>query len=298
MSQGVRGENYGPYGFNMSKADKELKDTDSSVEAKMEPKPEYEDLRIQVSGLLKGKVALVTGGDSGIGRAICVSFAKEGCDLAFVYHSSDEDAKKTKKLIEEKGQSCLMFKGDVGSSEFCQKVVEETMSEFSQIDILVNNAAEQHPQEKFEDITEEQLVQTFRTNVFGYFLMALAVVPHLNQGGSIINTTSVTTYKGSPGLIDYASTKGAVVGFTRSLAGNLVDRGIRVNMVAPGPIWTPLIPSTFSEEDVVDFGKDTPMGRPGQPYEVAACFVFLASEQSSYITGQCLHPNGGEIVNG
>lgn len=282
----------------MSKEENQkLKDSDSSLESEMDPQPEYENTKISGSGILKDQVAIVTGGDSGIGRAISVAFAREGADLCIVYHSSDEDAKKTKKLVESKGRGCLLVKGDIGDSDFCKKVVKDTMDQYSRLDLLVNNAAEQHPQENFEDITEEQLTQTFRTNVFGFFLMTLAALPHMKKGSSVLNTASVTAYRGSGGLVDYAATKGAIVAFTRSLSENLVDRGIRVNMVAPGPIWTPLIPSTFPEEDVKTFGQDTPMGRPGQPYEVAECFVFLAGAQSSYITGQCIHPNGGEIVN-
>lgn len=277
---------------------KELKDSDSSLESKMDPKPEYDNPKIKGSDLLKGKVAIITGGDSGIGRAISVAFAREGANVVVVYHSSDEDAKLTKLLIEEKGQSCLLVKGDIGKEKDCASIVKKTIAQFKSIHILVNNAAEQHPQTDFVDITEDQLVQTFSTNVFGFFFMTKSALPHMKKGSVILNTTSVTAYRGSPGLIDYSATKGAIVSFTRALAANLAKDGIRVNMVAPGPIWTPLIPSTFPEKKVKDFGKDTPLGRPGQPHEVASCFVFLASEQAAYITGQCIHPNGGEIVNG
>ena len=267
-------------------------------EDQMHPQPEYENENLKGSGRLKNKVAIITGGDSGIGRATAVSFAREGANLAIVYLEEEKDAQKTKELVDEKGQQCLLIKGDIGDESFCKSVVEQTLDKYDKLDILVNNAAEQHPKHDIEDITEEQLLKTFRTNIFAYFFMVKAALPHLKKGSSIINTASITAYRGSPGLIDYSSTKGAIVSFTRSLSGNLVEKGIRVNMVAPGPIWTPLIPATFPEDEVADFGSDTPMKRAGQPQEVASCFVFLASEESSYITGQCLHVNGGEIVNG
>lgn len=264
----------------------------------MKPAPEVEKTELKGSGKLKGKVAIITGGDSGIGSSVAVSFAKEGADVVIVYLSEHEDAKKSQALVEEKGQKCLLIPGDVSSKKFCDSVIKQTIKAFGQIDVLVNNAAEQHPQKSILEITEEQLEKTFRTNLFSYFFMTQASLKHLEQTkGTIINTTSVTAYRGSKELLDYSATKGAIVAFTRSLALSLVDKGIRVNGVAPGPIWTPLIPSTFPDEKVKTFGSDVPMKRAGEPSEVAPSFVFLASEDSSYITGQVLHPNGGEIVN-
>ncbi|HEV2124721.1 MAG TPA: SDR family oxidoreductase, partial [Chloroflexota bacterium] len=250
------------------------------------------------SSRLSGKIALITGGDSGIGRSVAVLFAREGADVAILYLEEDEDAETTKKEVEAEGGRCLLLRGDVGDEAFCQDAVKRTVGEFGGLNILVNNAAEQHPQESLLDITKEQLERTFRTNIFGYFFMAKAALPHLKEGDSIINTTSVTAFKGSPSLLDYSATKGAIVAFTRSLSQNLAEEGIRVNAVAPGPIWTPLIPATFDREKVEKFGKDVPLGRPGQPEEVAPCYVFLASTDGSYITGQTLHPNGGEVVGG
>jgi NAD(P)-dependent dehydrogenase (short-subunit alcohol dehydrogenase family) len=267
-------------------------------EHKMKPRPKAEDEKHRGSGKLQDKVAIITGGDSGIGRAIAVAFAKEGADIAIVYLEEHKDANETKRLVEENGRRCLLVSGDVGQEEFCRKAVEQTVKALDKIDILVNNAAEQHPQESIEKITEKQLEHTFRTNIFSFFFMTKAVMKHLNKGSAIINTTSVTAYKGSAHLLDYSSTKGAITAFTRSLSQALADKGIRVNAVAPGPIWTPLIPSTFSPKEVETFGSDVPLGRPGQPEEVAPSFVFLASDDSSYVTGQVLHPNGGTIVNG
>jgi len=264
----------------------------------MKPRPKAEDEKHRGSGKLQDKVAIITGGDSGIGRAIAVAFAKEGADVAIVYLEEHKDANETKRLVEENGRSCLLVSGDVGQEEFCRKAVEQTVKALDKIDILVNNAAEQHPQESIEKITEKQLEDTFRTNIFSFFFMTKAVMKHLNKGSAIINTTSVTAYKGSAHLLDYSSTKGAITAFTRSLSQALADKAIRVNAVAPGPIWTPLIPSTFSPKEVETFGSDVPLGRPGQPEGVAPSFVFLASDDSSYITGQVLHPNGGTIVNG
>jgi NAD(P)-dependent dehydrogenase (short-subunit alcohol dehydrogenase family) len=267
-------------------------------EYKMDPKPEFEKKDYRAAGKLSGKVALITGGDSGIGRSVAVLYAKEGADVAVVYLEEKTDAEETKKQVEEEGRKCLLISGDVGNENFCIKAIEQTVNEFGTLDILVNNASEQHPQESIENITAEQLERTFRTNVFGYFFMTKAAVKHLKEGSSIINTVSVTAYKGSPQLLDYSSTKGAEVAFTRSLSMNLIEKGIRVNGVAPGPIWTPLIVSTFDEEKVSSFGSDVPMGRAGQPDEVATCYVFLASDDASYISGQILHPNGGTVVNG
>jgi NAD(P)-dependent dehydrogenase (short-subunit alcohol dehydrogenase family) len=248
--------------------------------------------------LLVGKVALITGGDSGIGRAIAVAYAHEGANIAIVYFDEHDDAAKTRSLVEAQGRACIALAGDVGDEAFCREAVEQTIAQFHRLDILVNNAGEQHPQKSIEDITEEQLERTFRTNIFSFFFMAKAALPHLAEGGAIVNTASVTAYRGSPGLLDYSATKGAIVAFTRSLAGQLVERKIRVNAVAPGPIWTPLIPATFDRKEVEEFGADVPMKRPGNPVEVAPAYVFLASPLSSYMTGQTLHVNGGTIING
>jgi NAD(P)-dependent dehydrogenase (short-subunit alcohol dehydrogenase family) len=268
------------------------------LEKDMTPRPESGNRAQGGSGKLQDKVALITGGDSGIGRAVAVAYAKEGADTAIVYLDEHEDAKETQRLVEELGRRCLLISGDVGQEEFCQQAVERTVRELGRLDILVNNAAEQHPQESLERITAEQLERTFRTNIFSYFYMGKAALPHLREGSTIINTTSVTAYKGSAQLLDYASTKGAIVAFTRSLSQALADKQIRVNAVAPGPIWTPLIPSTFPEDKVATFGSDVPLKRAGQPEEVAPSYVFLASQDSSYTTGQVLHPNGGTVVNG
>jgi NAD(P)-dependent dehydrogenase (short-subunit alcohol dehydrogenase family) len=268
------------------------------TEQAMKPKPKSEDDSIPAAGKLKGKVALITGGDSGIGKAVALLFAKEGADIAIIYLSEHKDAEETKRGIEEHGRKVLLIPGDVASEQFCQDAVKKVSAEFGKIDILVNNAAYQKTQEKIEDITEEQLDKTFRTNIFAMFFLTKAALKHMSKGSTIINTTSVTAYRGSPGLLDYSSTKGAIVSFTRSLALNLVERGIRVNAVAPGPIWTPLIPSTMPKEKVEKFGADSPMKRAGQPEEVAPCFLFLASDESSYMAGQVLHVNGGEVVNG
>ena len=262
-------------------------------ESAMTPKPDYAP-RFRGSGRLEGKVALITGGDSGIGRAVAVLFAREGADVAIVYLDEGEDAKEAARLVEREGRRCVAIAGDVGRPEFCAKAVETTVSELGRLDVLVNNAAEQHPQKDMADISPEQIDRTFRTNIYGYFFMTQAALPHLKNGASIVNTTSVTAYRGSPDLLDYSATKGAIVAFTRSLAQKLVKDGIRVNGVAPGPIWTPLIPSTFPEDKVKSFGANTPMQRPGQPNEVASCFLFLACEDASYITGSVLHPNGGD----
>jgi NAD(P)-dependent dehydrogenase (short-subunit alcohol dehydrogenase family) len=266
-------------------------------EYKMKPRPTAEDKKHRGSSKLQGKVAIITGGDSGIGRAVAIAFAKEGADVAIVYLEEHKDARETKRLVEEHGGRCLLIAGDVGQEDFCCKAVEGAIKEFGKIDILVNNAAEQHPQDSIEKITERQLERTFRTNIFSYFFMVKAAMKHLKNGAAIINTTSVTAYKGSAHLLDYSSTKGAITAFTRSLSQALADKDIRVNGVAPGPIWTPLIPSTFPAKEVETFGSDVPLGRPGQPEEIAPSFVFLASDDSSYMTGQILHPNGGTVVN-
>jgi NAD(P)-dependent dehydrogenase (short-subunit alcohol dehydrogenase family) len=267
-------------------------------EHEMKPRPKAEDKSQRGSGKLQGKVAIITGGDSGIGRAVAVAFAKEGADVSVVYLEEHKDAKETEQLVEQHGRKCLLMDGDVGDEKFCTKVVDQTLSEFGRIDILVNNAAEQHPQDSIEKISARQLEGTFRTNVFAYFFLTKAAMKYLKEGAVIVNTTSVTAYKGSPELLDYSASKGAEVAFTRSLSQALADKGIRVNGVAPGPIWTPLIPSTFPKEEVATFGSDVPLGRAGQPEEIAPSYVFLASDDSSYMTGQILHPNGGTVVNG
>lgn len=268
------------------------------IESKMVPFPKFEDPDYQGSNKLLDKVAIITGGDSGIGRAVAVAFAIEGADVVITYLNEHEDAAYTKKIVESKDRKCLSIAGDISDSSFCLLVVAKTMQEFKKVDIIVNNSAEQHPQENFEKITNKQLEQTFRTNVFSYFYMIQAVLPHLKKGSSIINTTSVTAYRGSAHLVDYSATKGAIVSLTRSLSENLIKQGIRVNGVAPGPIWTPLIPASFTAKEVEEFGSQVPMGRAGEPKEVSPCYVFLASEDASYFSGQILHPNGGEIVNG
>ena len=266
-------------------------------EAKLEPKPDWEP-RFAGSDRLKGKVALITGADSGIGRACAALFAREGADIAIAYLCEDEDAQKTKQIVEGEGRRAILLRGDIGEKDFCDKAVRKTVDELGKLDILVNNAGEQHPDEDITDITEQQLRRTFQTNIFGMFFMTQAARPHLRQGSAIINCTSVTMYKGSPQLLDYSSTKGAITAFTRSLAKNLVKDGIRVNAVAPGPIWTPLNPSGGQPpEKIKDFGKDSPMGRPGQPNEVAPSFLFLACDDASYMTGQVLHPDGGESTS-
>jgi NAD(P)-dependent dehydrogenase (short-subunit alcohol dehydrogenase family) len=267
-------------------------------EHKMKPRPRAEDKKHHGGGKLRDKVAIITGGDSGIGRAVAIAFAKEGADIAVVYLEEDKDADETKCQVEEEGRACILIRGDVGDADFCRKAVAQTIREFGKLDIVINNAAEQHLQESIEKISEKQLERTFRTNIFSYFFMVQAAMKHLKNGAVIINTTSVTAYKGSGHLLDYASTKGAIVAFTRSLSESLSGKCIRVNGVAPGPIWTPLIPSTFPREEVATFGSDVPLGRAGQPEEVAPSYVFLASDDSSYMTGQILHPNGGTVVNG
>lgn len=268
------------------------------LQSEMSPQPKSGERPRSGSHKLDGKVALITGGDSGIGRAVAVAFAREGADVAIVYLNEHQDAQETKRLVEKEGRRCLTIAGDVGTVPCCEESVRQTVVELNHLDILVNNAAEQHPQESIEGITAEQLERTFRTNIFSFFYMTKAAVPHLHEGSAIINTTSVTAYKGSGHLLDYSSTKGAIVSFTRSLSQELADKNIRVNAVAPGPIWTPLIPSTFPAERVESFGSDVPLKRAGEPEEVAPSYVFLASDDASYMTGQVLHPNGGTIVNG
>jgi len=267
-------------------------------QSRMSPEPTSDKLDYIPAGKLNGKAALVTGGDSGIGRAVAILFAREGADLAIVYLEEHADARDTYRKVEETGRRCILIDGDVGDPEFCREAVHKTVDAFGKIDILVNNAGEQHVRQGIEDITPEQLQRTFSTNIFSMFYMVQSALPHMAEGGTIINSTSVTAYQGHPTLIDYAATKGAIVAFTRSVSLDLIDRGIRVNAVAPGPVWTPLIPASFDEEKVSRFGLNTPMGRAGQPGEIAPCYVFLACGDSSYMNGQVLHPNGGRIVNG
>ncbi|AFC30002.1 YhxC [Paenibacillus mucilaginosus 3016] len=272
--------------------------TQPGIESRMNPRPVFEDDRYKPAGKLKDKTAIITGGDSGIGRAVAVTYAKEGADVLIVYLNEHEDAQETKMQVEAEGRRCELLAGDIGDEAFCSSIVEETIRRLGKLDVLVNNAAEQHPQQKLEDITSEQLERTFRTNIFSFFYLTKAALPHLQEGSAIINTASITAYEGNPTLLDYSATKGAIVTFTRSLSQQLVSRGIRVNAVAPGPIWTPLIPSTFDEQKVASFGTNTPMKRAGQPEELAPSYVFLACGDSSYMTGQVLHVNGGTIVNG
>lgn len=272
--------------------------TQPGIEPTMRPRPESSATEYVGSGKLKGKVAVVTGGDSGIGKSVAIAFAKEGADVVVMYLSEHVDANDTKDKIEAEGRTCLLYPGDIGDENVCKLAVTQAMSRLGKIDIIVNNAAEQHPQDSLENITEEQLEKTFRSNIYSMFFLTKAALPHLKSGSCIVNTTSVTAYRGSPHLLDYAATKGAIVSFTRSLSKSLVKKGIRVNAVAPGPVWTPLIPSSFDAEHVSHFGGETPMERPAQPDEIAPSYVFLASNDSSYMTGQVLHPNGGEVVNG
>lgn len=268
------------------------------LESEMDPEPVYDYPDQKGADKLKGKVALITGGDSGIGRAVAILFAKEGADIAISYLNEHGDAEKTKKEVERYGQKCITIAGDVSQESICNDIVDKTMQEYKKLDILVNNAAVHYEAKKLEDITTEKLIETFATNFYSYFWVTKRALPNLDEGSVIINTTSVTAYRGSKDLIDYSATKGAIVAFTRSLALNLMDKKIRVNGVAPGPIWTPLIPSTFDPEKVASHGSDAPLKRAGEPVEVAPSYLFLASNDSSYISGQVLHPNGGEIING
>jgi NAD(P)-dependent dehydrogenase (short-subunit alcohol dehydrogenase family) len=269
------------------------------IEKKMRPEPVFDYPELRGSGKLQNKIALITGGDSGIGRAVAVLFAKEGADIAIAYLKEHEDAKETKKIIEERyGRKCLLLPGDLSNEKTCASIVSKTIKSFKSLDILVNNAALHYENKTLEQLTTRELRRTFEVNIFSYFWVTKAAVKHMKEGACIINTSSVTAYRGSGSLMDYASTKGAIVAFTRSLSANLADKGIRVNGVAPGPIWTPLIPSSFPAKKAAQHGSDVPMKRAGEPVEVAPCYLFLASRDSSYMTGQFLHPNGGEIVNG
>lgn len=268
-------------------------------EGTMVPEPRSQMEHYKAAGKLMDKVALITGGDSGIGRATAIGFAKEGADVAIVYldDNEDADANSTRELVEQAGRRCLLIKGDISSQDFCKQAVAETVKTFGKLNILINNAAQQYPEKKFEDIEADQIQHTFQVNIFSMFYLAQEALKHMQEGDTIINTASITAYRGNPMLIDYSSTKGAIVAFTRSLASSLADRHIRVNAVAPGPIWTPLIPASFPATQVATFGRDTLMKRAGQPDEVAPAFIFLASDDASYFTGQVLHPNGGTIVN-
>lgn len=266
-------------------------------ESRLEPKPDWQP-RYSGSDRLKGKVALVTGADSGIGRAVAALYAREGADVAILYLCEHDDAAMTKEIVEKEGRKAITIAGDLGSKAFCEQAIRQTVEQLGGLDVLVNNAGEQHYDEDITSITEEQLRRTFQTNIFAMFFLTQAAMPHLKQGSAIVNCTSETMYKGSPGLLDYSATKGAITAFTRSLAKNLVEKGIRVNAVAPGPIWTPLNPSGGQPpEKIPQFGKSTPMKRPGQPNEVAPSFLFLACEDSSYMTGQVLHPDGGDTTS-
>ncbi len=268
------------------------------LESEMKPRPQFDREEYKGSGKLQNKVALITGGDSGIGRSVAVLFAKEGADVAIVYLTAEEDAKETQKLVQDRGAKCQLIRGDISNETFCFESIQQVMDEFGRIDILVNNAAEQYVEDPttLEDVDADRLGKIFSTNIFSMFYLTKAALPHLKEGSSIINTTSINAYKGNASLISYSTTKGAIVGYTRSMATPLIEKGIRVNAVAPGPIWTPFIPGTFDADRVEGFGNQVPMKRPGQPVEVATCFVFLASDDSSYITGQVLHPNGGVVV--
>jgi NAD(P)-dependent dehydrogenase (short-subunit alcohol dehydrogenase family) len=276
----------------------QIQEKQPGIEKLMNPRPVFEDPDYKASNRLQDKVAVITGGDSGIGRAVAVAYALEGADIAVLYLDEHEDAEETKKIIEGKGRKCITIAGDIGEESFCFDSVKKVIDAFGKIDVLVNNAAEQHAQNSVEDITKDQLERTFKTNIFSMFYMTKACLAHMKEGSVIINTSSITAYKGHERLIDYSSTKGAITTFTRSLAISLSKRNIRVNAVAPGPIWTPLIPASFTEEEVAKFGSNTNLGRPGQPVELAPAYVFLASDASTFITGETMHVNGGEIVNG
>ncbi|MDX8363910.1 SDR family oxidoreductase [Cytobacillus sp. IB215665] len=284
--------------MNQSKIPAQHQNQQPGLEYMMDPKPVSALSSYKASGKLKDKVAIISGGDSGIGKSVAIHYAKEGSHIVIIYLNEHEDATETKELVEQEGSKCLLIDGDIGDESFCMQAIKQTIELFGKIDIIVNNAAEQHPQSGLLNITSAQLERTFKTNIFSFFYLTKFALPYLQQGSAIINTTSITAYEGNEQLIDYSATKGAIVAFTRSLAKSVVGKGIRVNGVAPGPIWTPLIPSTFSSGKVATFGNNTPMKRPGQPCEVAPAYVYLASDDSSYMTGQILHINGGKIVNG
>lgn len=282
---------------NEAQRPRQNQDHDPGRETEMIPRPTTEDPNYQGSNKLRDKVALITGGDSGIGRAIAIAYAKEGADVAIVYLEEHEDAKETQQRVEKEGRHCFLIPGDVTDPTFCEKAVQQTVAEFGHLDILINNAAVHYPKESLDEISNEQIDKTFRTNIFSIFYITREALKHLKEGDSIINTTSVTAYRGSSHLLDYSASKGAIVSFTRSLAKNIAKRRIRVNAVAPGPIWTPLIPASYSPERVEKFGEKVLLDRAGQPDEIAPSYVFLASKDASYMTGQVLHPNGGEVIN-
>jgi len=271
-------------------------DHQPGIEKEMTPRPIYDNDE-PGSGKLKDKVAIITGGDSGIGRAVAIFFAKEGADVVISYLNEHQDAKETAAAVKKYGKDALLVATDISLEENCKKIIDQAIDKFGKIDILVNNAAVQFEQEDIEDISAEQLDRTFRVNIYAHFFLCKHAMPHLKDGSAIINTTSITAYRGHETLMDYASTKGAIVAFTRSLSQSLVDKGIRVNAVAPGPVWTPLIPASFDKEKVGKFGKDSPIGRPAQPAEIAPCYVFLASKDAAFMTGQVMHPNGGTVLN-
>ncbi|EAW33542.1 SDR family oxidoreductase [Lyngbya sp. PCC 8106] len=279
-----------------NKIPSQSQDRQPALESEMTPRPQYDDPNYKGSGKLQDKVALITGGDSGIGRSVAVYYAKEGADVAIVYLDETNDAQETQKAVESVGRRCLLIEGDIRNETFCHEAVQKTIDEFGKLNILVNNAAEQYYEPSIEDIDSARLGSIFATNIFSMFYFTKAAMPHLKEGSTIINTTSINAYKGNASLLSYSTTKGAILAFTRSLSQPLIEKGIRVNGVAPGPIWTPFIPDAFGGDDVSNFGKQVPMQRPGQPKEVAPCFVFLASEDSSYMAGQVLHPNGGVVV--
>jgi len=274
----------------------QAQDQQPGIEKEMTPRPIYDNDE-PGSGKLKDKVAIITGGDSGIGRAVAIFFAKEGADVVISYYNEHEDAKETSAAVKKYGKDALLVATDISIEENCKKIIDQTIDKFGKIDILVNNAAVQFQQENIEDISAEQLDRTFRVNIYSHFFLCKHAMPHLKEGSAIINTASITAYRGNETLMDYASTKGAIVAFTRSLSQSVVDKGIRVNAVAPGPVWTPLIPASFDKKKVAEFGKDSPMGRPAQPAEIAPCYVFLASTDAAFMTGQVMHPNGGSVVN-
>jgi NAD(P)-dependent dehydrogenase (short-subunit alcohol dehydrogenase family) len=284
-------------GANQMQRPPQHQDIKPGRQDRMVPQPVIDDPAYKAAGKLQDQVAIITGGDSGIGQAVAVLYAKEGADVVVVYLNEHEDAAQTKRMVESKGRKCLTIAGDLGEEAFCQSVVDQTMNTFGRLDILVNNAGEHWDSESLKTLDMQQMERVFRTNVFSMFYLSKAALKQMRAGSAIINTASVTAYRGSGHLVDYSATKGAIVTFTRSLSQQVIGSGIRVNGVAPGPIWTPLIPATFDPKDVQEFGQDTPMKRAGQPAEVAPCYVFLACRDSSYLSGQMLHPNGGSIIN-
>ena len=271
-------------------------DVQPGMEYEMYPLPIFDNPNYKGSGKLKDKVAIVTGGDSGLGRACCIAFVKEGAKVVIVYYNETKDAEDTRKYIESLGGDCILIRGDITDHEFCKNIVKETLSKYGKIDVLVNNAGVQYQQDKLECISDEQFDWTMKVNVYGMFYLTKEVLPHLNSGASIINLSSVTTFNGNPQLIDYVTTKGAIVGFTRALARNLALKNIRVNAIAPGFFWTPLQPACWVAEKIPSLGADAAMARGAMPYELAPTFVFLASDDSSYMTGQVIHNNGGEVM--